>query len=575
MVERQSIRKFIGLGGIGFAALSAAFWLYTEYRFGSDPISLLRYPISEVGSFQAGDGYMKGLRFSQDSSTLIAQFKSRRFSADKDSVRFWDVKELTERRQLVDNTTLPYDMALSDDEQRLAVVGKSSLIQVVDVASGEPRSILSGTDGLIHLPMLSSDGQFIVGGRPEPPQGFQMTFWDTQTGEVQRSIGPVLETIYAIAFSPSGDQLAFSSINTIYLWDLVEDKLLHTVTVPLTKRSEEVDIESAITSLQFSADGATIIAKEYNDNTVYIETATGRTDAEKAVAAPSNRISKASKGSESADSKTRLVTVSQPIVNIYDVEEDGLALVQSQFLPTEFPGSKLSYLWSVEMGTDNDSFLAYYHVFRSVPITSFFVGDVTSGQVVQTATTPQFNSSVLSPDGETTAAFKGRGGRVDLRNIKTNKHLREINTALPNESDDVDPMSGTLRFSPDGTLLFTDNERVIQLWAVKTGELLWTGNYPGTDDWWPIPSISRSNTLVFTICRRNTFCLLDADTGKRLRSFPQSNDMKVPSFSAISPDGKTLAVEYSNGRVMLWNLPTKFSTFEKKKQNQESKTATN
>ncbi|MEM9946659.1 MAG: WD40 repeat domain-containing protein [Cyanobacteria bacterium P01_D01_bin.36] len=561
MSKRRTIKKSLLLGGLGVAVLLTAPWLYTEYRFGTDPISYWRYPINNARSFQAHEKLLTGLQFSEDGTFLITESASR--IRGKDSVWFWDVETLSERRQLADNTAQPYNVALSGNGQRLAVLGTNSLVRVVDVADGD-RTSIPEPDGIAHMAILSPDGQLIAGGKPQRPQGWQLTFWNAQTGEVQQSVGPVLESIDAIAFSPSGAQLAFASIDTLYLWDFVENKLLHTVTIPLTRHTEKEGFEPSITSLQFSADGKIVTTKEYGENAVPVDTATGKL-LQPADAPASETLSEAFPDNERTDSKktTFLGVTTQPIISIYDVKSSDLTLVQSQFLP-RLPTASGTHGWFMEISADSNTFLAYYLADNRAETASVFVGDVASGQIIQNLTIQRpglgtLFAAELSPNGETLAAFKDK--KIELLNVRTGEEVHELTAKIPKRTKDFVSSSGVLKFSKDGTLLFTDNGHTFQLWNVETGEPLWTVDYPKTTEWLPTPAISDDNTRIVTICRRSDFCVLDATTGDLLQSFPKPEELEFPRYFAFSPDGETFAVGDHYGKVMLWALPKKFSVF--------------
>ena len=567
----RALRVFARIGiargsFLGIAGVIATTWINTEYRFGTDPISYWRYPMGEARSFQAHEEWLSGLRFSQDGTALITKSASQSYLKSTDSVRVWDVETLEEQRRLTDSSGLDFSLDVTADLQRFATVGSSPAVKVFGPVAGDReqistgsasktkvpshkrRQILLGRDGIMRSPVLSPDGQIIAGAQPQPDQQWQVKFWDAQTGELQRSVGPLLESsIFAIAFSRSGDQLAIASANTVYLWDLAEDRQLQTVTVPLSGRTQAVGFEPAITDLSFSEDDAVLVAEEYGELAARIETATG-------AIVESDRLDSPMPTEEdsSTDSRTRLVFEGRPTINVYDVQRNQIERVYSHVLPNRGQGL------TVNLSDDGETFLVrYVRSSNQVKLVSIIVGDIASGEIVQTLTMKLFLSgSDLNSNGKTLAVFQGSS--VELWDIKTGERLDELMLQKP-RSQEKPFTGGRLKFSPDGTLLLTNNTDAFQLWNVESKELLWTADY--VDDMSVVPAINASNTLILASCRQRNFCLLSAQTGELLRRFPIPAETESPAYLAFSSDGKTFAIGDYFGRVVLQTLPTKIDVF--------------
>jgi len=159
-------------------------------------------------------------------------------------------------------------------------------------------------------------------------------------------------------------------------------------------------------------------------------------------------------------------------------------------------------------------------------------------------------SVLISPDGQTLVT--GDDKTIKIWNFRTS----QLKTSL----------SGVAKaISPNGQILAGYNEKenvYINLWNLQTGKLikiLKVGNPP-----YPPFSFTPNNQIVVLdlFSPKLEVQIWDLVTEKLLRNFKidrevyNSTDFKKLCSVTVSPDGKTLAVEWYGGIVRLWNLET-------------------
>lgn len=169
-------------------------------------------------------------------------------------VRVWDARALPlgERGSLsVDPGT--FDIALSPDEQLMALGNVGGPASLWDAATGERRFELSGATGAIYRVDFSPDGRAVAGVGYDN----RLHVWDTATGEEILSVpahgtgvaGRLFQGTLDVAFSPDGSRLATAGADGLAkVWDATTGELLLTF-------SEHTD---SLHSLAYSPNGRTI-----------------------------------------------------------------------------------------------------------------------------------------------------------------------------------------------------------------------------------------------------------------------------------------------------------------------------
>ena len=159
----------------------------------------------------------------------------------------------------------------------------------------------------------------------------------------------------------------------------------------------------------------------------------------------------------------------------------------------------------------------------------------------------RINDIAYSPDGTKLAVAAGNG--IWLYDAQTGQELVQC-------AGHIDTVS-YVAFRPDGKILASvglGHDGTIRIWDVHTGKNLRTFRYQT----WDVAFSPDGKTIV---CGRSSsdghnLYLLDADTGKLLRTFTGHTDYHVMTV-AFSPDGKTIASMGSrSGTVILWEANT-------------------
>ena len=143
-------------------------------------------------------------------------------------------------------------------------------------------------------------------------------------------------------------------------------------------------------------------------------------------------------------------------------------------------------------------------------------------------------------------------GEIRLEDVTTGQHLRTLKGGN-------NPVF-SLRFSPDGTLLFAyiPNEP-LRLWDVATGELLKTFTRPKFSR--DIAFSKDSKTLVFKT-QHGKIELWDVHTKTLRTALHRKLDTNIDVL-AFAPDSKTIAGPTGDGKIHIWDVNTgdKMSSF--------------
>ena len=147
-------------------------------------------------------------------------------------------------------------VATSPTEPRIASGGFDRVIKLWNSETGELVRTLTGhTDG-VRAVAFSPDGQFVVSGSSDET----INIWNAETGELRRTLPGHSGPVWSVAISPDGRTIASGSYDgTVKIWDLQTGMLLRTL-------PEHYD---SVWSVTISPDGRTIASGSY-DGTVKI-----------------------------------------------------------------------------------------------------------------------------------------------------------------------------------------------------------------------------------------------------------------------------------------------------------------
>ena len=160
--------------------------------------------------------------FSPDGNILAS-------GAEDDTVRLWDVVTGKHKRTLKGHTTkvfgvfghsgAVYSVAFSPDGSTLASGSGDQTIRLWDVATGEPKGVLTGHTAQVQNVAFSPDGGTLASGSIKG----RVRLWDGITGEHLKNLtghGP-LWFIWDLAFSPDSSTLACATFDGVKFWDVV------------------------------------------------------------------------------------------------------------------------------------------------------------------------------------------------------------------------------------------------------------------------------------------------------------------------------------------------------------------
>ena len=255
------------------AALFANYISATEQRTGVPFHTYLRHPITHLGTYANQSGQFSNpasLNFSEDGQTLfvpVASYynypDSNYLEAEQPEMFTAQIKGVSvvfgkpQQTQMFDSVlNADRKVANSSDQRRQLTLETLESIQILDAATGQRRSTFLGSDSLISKATLDPTGAFIAGVR-EQKNGIGL--WEAKTGKRLQTLALDMETIDAIAFSTSGEQIAIANSTTLQIWILSSqnEQAKQLQTIPLTG-STQISEDSQLLQLKFNSNNTHI-----------------------------------------------------------------------------------------------------------------------------------------------------------------------------------------------------------------------------------------------------------------------------------------------------------------------------
>lgn len=519
--------------------------------------------------------WVSGLAFTPDGKTLAS-------ACWDGSVRFWDAATGKQTRCLrcpqenrPDRSPIALlDLALSPDGKTLVAVGNQDMACVWDQATGKELHLLKGGNGFCLA--LSPDGKTFAVGDGEG----RIRLWDVTTGKQIGAFGAKMGPVQALAFSPdakvlaAGDSLRVAAaqgeegVSTVRLWDAATGRQLR----------ELKGHTGRVTTLAFSRDGRSLVSAG-NDATLRFWDPAGGKQVRK-IQVPDDTILE-----EDPDQHKG---IDYGGIRRVAFSPDGRLLAS---------GSNDGFvrIWDARSGKELHALRGHGREVGSVVFSPdgkvlasggfdhiIHLWDVSSGKQLQPRQGhdgPVHNLAV-SPDGRI-AASVCHDHTIRLWDLATQqqRHILRGHTdfvyAVAYSPDSRLVASG----SADGTIRIWDAATgrqtrllakhqiaVYSLVFTATGNVLIAGERDGTLRFWNvttgeelrrIPQVYSSllqlsaDGNILATATQNAVHLLDVTTGKELRRFRGRS-----AWFALSPDGRTLAMQASEQPFRFWNTAT-------------------
>jgi WD40 repeat protein len=456
-------------------------------------------------------------------------------------------------------------VTVSGDGKIAATGGRDGTLRLWDLPNRRQLAILDDKGGWYRLVALSADGRLLVAAGVDKRT---VTVWSVP----DRKVVFTSEASVDFTLSADGTRLAAFTNRGLTVWDTAT--FAEVAQFPFAVASIAMALSPDNTLIATTNDN-NIEVRRVSDATV-VATLTGHT---KAVDALVFNKSGTLLGSGSADGTARLWDTKQwAVTHSMDAAEGGGGVSTVAFNPqgTALLAGGVSTAvtgWDPATGELLSRFVTGSVTTLGLTIT----GD---GHTLLTAdsngvvTTWAFQRVILGirdsavlgvdfqPGGKLLATSAGDGS-AQLWD-STNGDLVRRWTASTKEAYDV-------AFSRDGTEVATaDGDGNVVLWDVATGKEKRRFSRPGTE--FIAVVVSPDGKTIAVAGRAPTESTVDRDEVLLLRASdmvltdrrptrqeprnPQANDVPLnhPNAVAFSPDGRTLAIALSAGKVGLWNL---------------------
>lgn len=486
---------------------------------GSDDQTVRLWNVSSgqcIHIFQGHTERVHALTFSPDSRILAS-------GSDDQTVRLWDTNTGECLRTFTGNTNWnwavafvrqPYPLAKHSEGDWRAVASSSDdqTVKLWDIDTGQCFTILQGHTDSVWAVAFSPSGQILASSSDDQT----VKLWQVSTGVCAKTLDKMDSQICSLTFSPDSQIVATGSVErTVQLWDASTGQALRTL------RGHR----HHVWSFAFSPDGQTL-ASGSDDRTVRLwDLSTGRV----------------------------LKTLPGHLDWVWSVafSPDGRLLASGSY-------DKTVKLWNIQTGECLKTL--HGHTDRVQAVT--FSPD---GRILASASDDQMVKLWSVSTGECLNTLQGHTGWIgaiafctDSQTLASGSNDQTVKLWNANTGECLNTLQGhndrvhTLTFSADGqTLASGSYDQTVKLWEVSTGRILrWQGYTERVHG-----VIFRADgQLLVSSSDDQTVRLWDVDTGECLKTL-SGHTSQIWSAS-FSRDGCTLASASGDQAIKVWNLAT-------------------
>jgi len=455
---------------------------------------------NEIACFKGRS--INSICFSSDGKTLAA--------GSEGEIVLWDVKTKKIKTTMNGGIFNSKSLIFSTNGTMLASMYPDAIF-IWDVKTGEKKTVFDG-HGLISCFSFSPDGKIIASGSKKN----SILLWDVDTGKVKAKLTVHTSDVDCIGFSPDGRVLAYSTNNTIQLWD-VENK-----------NNKVLNDLHAFNVLCFSP-GNKSLAMVENYNKIYLrDLKTGKET--KTISGPANSIFNAA---FSPNGKT-IATVSN-IIRLWDIET----------------GKEINYVKGYADKIISLSFLSDGKILasgsRDGTIRLWNIENEKEIKVLYGHT--DVITSLCSSSVDKIFASGSRDGTIRLWNIENGKEIKvlyghtDVVTSVCSSPVDKIFASG----SRDGT---------IRLWNIENGKEIkvfyvhsnCVTSICFSPDGKTLASVSEDDTIHTS---DNSICLWNIESGKEKAFLSVDYEVKILKFS---PNGNSIVSCSYDARIHQYDI---------------------
>ena len=482
--------------------------------FGQDKLSKLTEYESDPNTFASQPVEVTALSLSPNEAMIV--------TGDCDGkVRLYDRESRTLKHMIAGHSDVVSAIAFSPDGNRLATAGFDGKVQILSVPD------LSIVKSIGEHKVAVTDVVFSPNDTTIATCGYDKTIhlFNTDTGHETATLSEHQATVRCLAYSPDGTLFVSGGDDkTVRVWDAKTGKLVRTIEY----------FNARVRDVAFSFTGQYIAGIDEDGMTLVFS----MTDPD--YTRKLNRSGRPGWRLAFAEHDAIITGYRGGEMRIWDLEnENRRPNLQFSGHTDSFTG--LAYVKSdrsiISTSYDRDVLICVARLPAKLPIARVRTGN----RVWDSAMTPQGNL----------LATAGRGGLVEIRNLKTGELIRKL--------DSHRSTADRVRFSADGSLVATAGWKSTEIVVrrVANGQ-----NVQTLDAEANVRSVAYSpdGTAIAAACENGHLIVFQLPSGKRLCDIA-AHTMKVQDV-AWSPDGNTILTcegdweKNSPGAIKVWDAKT-------------------